>query len=427
MQQFSKKTLLSILRFLSIRILRKYQPRIIGVTGNVGKSSFKETLYTGLAPVVTVSKTEKSLPSEWSVPLVILQRPCGFGNPLSWLVTILVGIRMIIFRQPYPRVLIVELGADRPGDIESILKWLTPFDACITRLPEVPIHLEFFGSREAIVKEKALVARALPAEGLLLLNADDDAVLELSPETRARVITYGFAVKSQVRGKNFKLIYTEKEGISHVCGSRMDILIPGGQIFRMETNLIQKNLMGLVLGAVAYAYAREYPLEPVIEALTTHLPAIGRGTLIPGKSGSLIIDESYTASPVAVEAALETLGGIKASGKKIAILGDMHELGKESVAAHRELGKLVAKTADILVTVGEDALQITNLAFAYGIKKEAIFSFDTAREAGKYVATILAPGDVILCKGGEAMYMEKAVRYLMERPRDARTLLVRQD
>lgn len=427
MRTHIKKLLVFVLTFLAIRVLRKYQPQVIGVTGNVGKTSLKDMLSVGLSPLVAVRANEKSFNNEWGVPLTILGRPSGLGNPFSWLVTILVGVRMLLFRQPYPRVLVLELGADRPSDIESIVAWLRPTDGCITRLPEVPVHLEFFGSREALIHEKAALARALPSLGVLVLNADDPEVLALSIETRAQIVTYGFAPQAQIRGRNFRYRYTTQNGVSVVSGSSMDILVPGKDVLHIETACIQKNLMSLVLATVAYAYARDYSVERVVEALSDHVPSPGRGRLIPGKSGSLILDESYSASPASVETALQTIGSITTSGKKIALLGDMHELGAESVRAHRALGKIAAQTVDMLVTVGDEALQITNLAFAFGLKKDAIFCFDTPREAAKYIAPLLAPGDVVLCKGSPAMRMEKAVRFLMAEPRQAERLLVRQE
>lgn len=422
-----KKLLVFVLTFLAIRVLRKYKPQIIGVTGNVGKTSLKDMLFAGLSPLASVRQNQKSFNNEWGVPLTILGRPSGLHNPFSWLYTILLGVRMILFRQEYPRILILELGADHPSDIESIVKWLSPTDGCITRLPEVPVHLEFFGSREALVREKAALARVLPSEGVLILNADDADVLALSSETRAQIVSYGFSAHAQIRGKNFKYRYTTQDGVSIVSGSQMDIILPEGEVFHIETACIQKNLMGLVLATVAYAYARQYPVSRVVEALSGYVPSPGRGRLISGKGGALIIDESYSASPVAVETALETLGSITTSGKKIALLGDMHELGTESLRAHRALGKIAAQNVDILVTVGDEALQITNLAFAFGLKKDAIFCFDTPREAAKYIAPLLQPGDIVLCKGAPDIRMEKAVRFLMAEPRHAERLLVRQE
>ena len=153
MKSILKKIISSILIYQSKVILKKYKPFIISVTGSVGKTSTKDAIFSALSDNVHVRKSDKSFNSEIGVPLTILGCQNGWTDPLAWAMNILHGFELIIFKSDYPKFLVLEIGADHPGDIESISKWLVSDIVVITKIGEVPVHVEFFSSPEAPIKE----------------------------------------------------------------------------------------------------------------------------------------------------------------------------------------------------------------------------------------------------------------------------------
>jgi UDP-N-acetylmuramoyl-tripeptide--D-alanyl-D-alanine ligase len=181
-----------------------------------------------------------------------------------------------------------------------------------------------------------------------------------------------------------------------------------------------------VLGGIAGALALGMPLHTAAEAFSTHVPPPGRMRLIRGVHRSTLIDDTYNASPVAVMSALKTLGELK-SGRRIAVLGDMLELGAYSAQEHANSGEAASAHADILVTVGVRARRAAERALEVGMLPDSVLQFDTATDAAEHLVGILGEGDTVLLKGSQGMRMERAVKLLMERPEEAKNLLCRQD
>jgi UDP-N-acetylmuramoyl-tripeptide--D-alanyl-D-alanine ligase len=167
--------------------------------------------------------------------------------------------------------------------------------------------------------------------------------------------------------------------------------------------------------------------EHIIEALKHHKTPRGRMKLIPGLKDTLLIDDTYNSSPIAVHAALESLQKLKQLGRKIAVLGDMMELGQYSVEEHKNVGKAAAAMVDILVTVGVRSRGTAEAALDAGMSELNILQFDTSQEAGKYLESVIKPGDIILIKGSQSIRMERTVYEIMSNPEESRNLLVRQD
>src|SRR3989338_1816365 len=161
MKNLFKKLIVFIITLQARAVLRKYKPMIVAVTGSVGKTSTKDAIYAVLSKSARVRKSEKSFNSEIGLPLTILGAPNAWSNPFRWLANIVDGLFLIWFDAPYPEWLVLEVGADRPGDIRSLAGWLPVDIAVITRLPEVPVHVEFFDSPEAVVEEKASLIDAI--------------------------------------------------------------------------------------------------------------------------------------------------------------------------------------------------------------------------------------------------------------------------
>ncbi|OHA20110.1 MAG: hypothetical protein A2836_01470 [Candidatus Taylorbacteria bacterium RIFCSPHIGHO2_01_FULL_45_63] len=426
-KSFFKKTIAAILELEAKLLLWKYHPRIVAVTGSVGKTSTKDALHTIFSAFFFVRKSQKSFNSELGVPLTILGFGNGWNNPLLWAGTILRGLIMFILPHEYPKWLILEVGADRPGDIKRISKWLFSDVVVITRLSKVPVHVEFFASPEKVVEEKASLIKTLREGGTLVLNADDDDVNSLQSLYRGGSITFGFAKESAFRASHYKILYApEKEGGS-----------PLGITFKVEheNNCFPVSVKGVIgkqhvypaLAALTAGFSRGLNMIKMIEAYETHAPASGRMRLIMGIKNTTIIDDTYNASPVALFEALESLQEIKSHGRKIAVLGDMLELGKYSIPEHKEAGNKAAGVANFLVTVGIRARDIAEGALQNGMDEEKIIQFEYSKDAGVYLQNILQVGDTVLVKGSQGMRMERVVEEIMANPDQASELLVRQE
>jgi UDP-N-acetylmuramoyl-tripeptide--D-alanyl-D-alanine ligase len=430
MRTILKKILAAVLRFEASLVLRRYRPRVIAITGSVGKTSTKDAVFAVVAPGVRARKSEKSFNSELGLPLTILGRPNAWGNPLRWAENIIDGLIVLISsalpagRQRYPEWLVLEVGADRPGDISSLESWLATDVAVITRLPEVPVHVEFFSSPQAVKEEKASLLNTLKPGGAAVLYGDDPEVAALRERVPgARVLTFGFSEGVDVRAHDVSLL-TGRRG--EPAGMRALVRVEGHEGVLEIRGAIGAHAIMPALAAVAVGKVLGKDLPAIVLALKSYEPPRGRMRLVSGGKDTLIIDDTYNSSPAAVAAALDTLGALP-HGRKIAVLGDMLELGRHSSTEHKKAGAKAAQTADLLVTVGFRARDIAQGAQDSGMPEKLILQYEHAERAGKELKTFLEPGDIVLIKGSQSIRMEKIVEELMEEPERAPELLVRQD
>lgn len=424
MKSFFKKIIVGILTLEARIALTRFKPKIVAVTGSVGKTSAKDAIHAVLATKFFIRKSEKSFNSEIGAPLTILGLPNGWNNPLAWLV-ILVSGALSLFRRKYPDWLILEIGADRPGDIRKLASWIKPDVVVITRFAKVPVHVEFFASPQQVIEEKMNLARALKENGILVLNGDDDDILEAKNEIRRRTILYGFNQNVLVKASNEQIIYPPAGGPAGMAfkvdcaGSSVPVKIPG---------VLGRQVIYAALTALAVANSQNINLLEVAEALENLATPPGRMKILKGIKNSLIIDDSYNSSPVALEEALLTLKNLTDSGgRKIAVLGDMLELGKHSIDEHRRAGALAGNFVDLLVTVGERTESFAVGALAVGLAPQKIVRLENSRQAGEYLDPVITAGDIILIKGSQGMRMERVVEEIMAEPENKEKLLVRQE
>ena len=429
MKNIFKKTVVWVITLQARAVLRKYKPKIVAVTGSVGKTSTKDAIYAVLAKSARVRKSEKSFNSEVGLPLTILGVPNAWSNPFRWLQNIIDGIFILIFTVQYPEWLVLEVGADRPGDIRSLAAWLPVDVAVITLLPEMPVHVEFFNSPEAVIEEKAALIDAIKPGGVLALFADDPRTLGLQhrlPAPDARIITFGFSEGAEVRGEHIALL-TEDGKDEWPIGMTATITADGISVPLEVTGAVGAHAFLPALAAAAVGCALHHPLGDIVGALESYDPPPGRMRLIRGIKGTLIIDDTYNSSPAATTAALVTLGMIKNKGKKIAALADMMELGRHSTDEHRKIGADAAKHADLLLTVGFRARDIAQGALDNGMPDNTILQFEDSGKAGAELQNLLQEGDCVLVKGSQSMRMERMVEEIMAEPERVEELLVRQD
>ena len=429
MKNLFKKLIVFIITLQARAVLRKYKPMIVAVTGSVGKTSTKDAIYAVLSKSARVRKSEKSFNSEIGLPLTILGAPNAWSNPFRWLQNIIDGVFMLVFNAQYPEWLILEVGADRPGDITSLSKWLPVDIAVITLLPEMPVHVEFFDSADAVIEEKAAIIDAIVPGGVLALFADDPRTLGLQhrlPAPDARIITFGFSSASDVRGEHVALL-SEDGKESWPIGMTAEISYNGTSVPLRIAGAVGAHAFLPALAAAAVGAALHKPLGDIAGALESYDPPPGRMRLVRGIKNTLIIDDTYNASPAATAAALTTLGMITTKGRKIAVLADMMELGRHSTEEHRKIGEQVAKHADMLVTVGFRARDIAAAALDNGMPDNAILQFEDSGKAGAELQNLIKEGDYVLVKGSQSMRMERVVEEIMAEPDRAEELLVRQD
>ncbi len=426
MKSLLKNIVIKILTWESKVVIKKYNPKIIAITGSVGKTSTKDAIFCVLEPFFFVRKSEKSFNSEVGVPLTILGIPNGWNNPFIWLKNIFEGLALIILPNNYPKWLVIEIGADAPGDILKITEWIKPDITVVTRLSKVPVHVEFFPSPEDVFREKSYLVSALKKDGVLVINSDDEDVLAFRSLVDNKTILFGVGSSAEVVGSNLHIVYSEQDGRKEPTGVAFEVVYgkDGGEV--MIRNGLGIQQMYPALAAVAVGVALSIPLDKIIASFEKHSPSLGRMRIIKGIKNSIIIDDTYNSSPVALAEALNTLVSLKTSGRKIAVLGDMLELGIFSADEHKKAGANVT-FADLLFTVGIRARRIAEGALNAGMSETKIFQYESSREAGRDLEIMMKEGDVVLVKGSQGVRMERVVEEVMAEPEHKWKLLVRQD
>ncbi len=424
MKAIFKNIVVAALIWESQMILAKYKPKIVAVTGSVGKTSTKDAIFTVMSHFFHVRKSEKSFNSDIGIPLTIIGCANAWSDPVLWLKNILQGLFLIVFPHHYPEWLVLEVGADRPGDIQNITRWLKPDVAVVTAFAKVPVHVEFFAGREAVIREKQYLVEALKHDGILVANGDDDDVMRMKDASKNKAIVYGTDAVADLVGSDSQIHYgpnKEIDGMTFKVQSENNI-VP----IVIRGSLGMQNMYS-ALAALAVGLSQKVNLVKAAEAFLDHETPRGRMRIIPGIKGSTVIDDTYNSSPIAVASALATLKNINTKGTKIAVLGDMLELGKHSVDEHYRAGKQAAETADILIAIGIRARKIAEGALDAGMPDGNIFEYDTAAEVKTELANMVKKHDIILVKGSQSMRMERIVEALMAAPEQAKDLLVRQD
>lgn len=422
MKSIFKKIVVYILTLEAQIILKRTRPKIIAITGSVGKTSIKDSVYTVLKGTLHVRKSEKSFNSDIGVPLSVLGLPNGWNSPILWLKNIIDGMFLIFHPTAYPKFLVLEMGVDRPGDMDKLTSWIKPDVVVLTRFPDVPVHVEFFNSPEAVIEEKMKLVNALKPDGVLVYNQDDVHAEKIAKSIFQKSIGYS------------------RYSLSPYTASGDTMVYENGQVVGFEfilTHLAEAVTMR-VLGSLGIQHAYNYAaatavasvfdisIQKCAEALNTHIPPQGRMRIIHGIKNTLIIDDTYNSSPTASEQALKTLGELRGIRRRIAVLGDMMELGQFSIQEHERIGKLVAQYADVLVTIGVRARGFSKGALHAGMGPKDIFEYDDALRAGREIQTFIKEGDVLLVKGSQSIRAERFVEELMIEPQRAEELLVRQ-
>lgn len=423
MKNVLKKIVVAVLTFEAKVLLNRTKPTIIAITGSVGKTSTKDAIFTVLKNHKKTRMSQKSFNSEIGVPLSILGLPNGWDNPFTWFKNFFDGFIIAFFSRNYPEVLVLECGVDRPGDMANLTKWMKPDIVVMTRLPDVPAHVEYFVTPEAVVAEKMELLKALKPNGVFIYNHDDMKLQEAVTSVRQQAIGFARYLPTHYMASADAIVYHNDEPVgSTFTLSHLNEKTP----IKVMGSIGMQNAY-VVAAAAAVAAQFDVSLESVAASMLEHASPAGRMRMIPGIKGSLIIDDTYNSSPVAVEAALTSLSEIRGAKRKIAIIGDMLELGQFSSRAHEKVGEQVPKCADVLFTVGVRARKIAETAVEFGMHEKFVFQHDDSARAGRELQNFVQPGDVILIKASQGVRAEKIVEEIMAHPEQAASLLVRQD
>jgi UDP-N-acetylmuramoyl-tripeptide--D-alanyl-D-alanine ligase len=341
----------------------------VGITGSVGKTTTKEATAAALGARYRVLRTPASHNNEIGVPLTFLRQ------------------------EPTHEVAVVELGFYVPGEIADLSLLVRQRIGIVTTIPEIPVHFARTPSVEAIVNGKAELIEALPADGVAILNADDPRVRGMASRTTARVMLYGESADADIRATEVRDLGLEGTRFTvEAWGERAEAHLP----------LPGRHLLVSALSALGAAVALDVPLDESAIGLATlerpaHLMSVRRAADI------VVIDDSYNSSPAAVQAALAVLRDVP--GRRVAVLGDMRELGTLSVGAHEAVGVEVARSADALVAVGELAATIAAAAERNGMR--VVHRAADGGEALVRLRQLLRPGDTVLVKGSRALALDK--------------------
>jgi len=360
---------LTALQQLAAWYRRRFAPAwVVGITGSVGKTSTKEVVAALVSAHLPTLKSPRSYNSESTLPLVALQM------------------------DDTHQAAVFEMGMYTAGEIALLAHIAQPNIGVVTTVG--PSHLERMGSIERIAAAKAELIQALPATGVAILNGDDERVAAMAGLTVARVVRYGLHADADVRAVDIV-----PQGLA---GTQFRVLAPG------IDDVVHLHAPGLhqvrnLLAGIAVGITIGIPWATMRTAINNITQL--RFVLYSGISNTQIIDDSYNAAPTSMRAALELLGTVQS--RRVAVLGDMRELGHIEESAHSEVGQWVAGVADVLIAVGSRGRWI-----AEGARQAGMTAVATAPDAQAALAVVRAhiqPGDCVLIKGSRAMAMEQIV------------------
>lgn len=418
MKIFLKKMVLWILRRLAKRRIKNFKGKVVAVTGSVGKTSTKDAIFAILNTRMRVRRSKKSMNSEFGLPLTVLDIDSGYNSAVKWGWLLLKALYHSLMRD-CSEVLLLEFGVDKPGDMKYLTSIVHPDVAVITKI--APVHLEEgqFKNVEEIFEEKSKIVEKLKENGKAIINTDDPLLVKFAKKLPSKtLISVGSDKNCDFK---FSKVKSSIEGISFIAQHDH-----AGYEARLGVLGEQHVYMSML--AIACASLFGFDTEESLKCLENFKLPPGRMSVIEGENNSTILDSSYNASPEAVKEALKTLKDVAGKKRKIAVLGNMNELGEKSEELHAEIGVLVPNFADILLTVGSTAKLIAENAIKKGMDEKDVFSFGSAKDAADFFKKKIQKGDIILVKGSQnSVRLEIFVKEIMANPEDAPTLLVRQE
>lgn len=354
---------------------RRFDPITVGITGSIAKTSSKEAIAAVLAGRYRTLKSQGNENNEIGLPLTVLRLD-----------------RTV-------EALVLEMGMYVEGEIADLVRIGRPRIGVVTAVQ--PVHLSRMGSIEAIELEKGRLVEGLPGDGVAVLNADDPRVARMAARTPARVLTYGLGPA------DVEAAAVEPAGTK---GMRFRLRTPAGER-DAAIPVVGRHAVHNALAAAAVGLAAGLDLDEVVRGLAGTTTPEHRGELIR-LGGVTIVDDTYNAAPASMFAALDLLAGLR--GRRVAVLGEMLELGEQSAEGHRAVGRAAAAVVDLLVVVGEGAMGIAEGALEAGLEPERMLAAGDRETARELLAPRLVAGDVVLVKASRGIELDRLVADLRE-------------
>lgn len=424
-----KKLIQLKLKILAKMILAKYKPKVIGITGSIGKTSAKEAVFTVVSSKFNVRASQKNYNNEIGVPLTIIGSPSAGRSIFGWIKVFMTAGKIILFRdKDYPQVLVLEMGIDRPGDMDYLNSIVACEVGIITSIGQN--HMEYFGSLGKIKKEKLKLIENLKKGGIAVLNFDNKTVKDSAILVKSKILSYGLKSNAILRAENIKIsnkdFSNENKGDIKIS---FDLIYKEAKSSATLVGSFGDAAVSSALAGISAGLAIGMSLDEASKAVSGFRMPPGRMNLIPGIKHTLIIDDTYNSAPQSVISTLEAINKIELQDGafRFAVLGDMLELGSYTEEGHQLVGsKLLEADIDVLVAVGERSRDIIRGAKNAGMRDEFIFHFGESESAGRFVQERIKQGDLIFVKGSQGVRMEKIVKEIMADPLRAEELLVRQ-
>jgi UDP-N-acetylmuramoyl-tripeptide--D-alanyl-D-alanine ligase len=362
-------------------VRRRSGARVTAVTGSAGKTTTKEIAAEFLSSRYRVFRNKGNLNNHIGLPLSLLEL------------------------RSRPDVAVVELGMNHPGEIRTLIGIAEPEVRVWTNVGDA--HIGHFGSPEAIADAKAEITEQADRDDVLIANADDTRVMERAGQFRGRLVTFGINRDADVRA-----IGVQQKGIA---GTEATVVTHRGEV-RIETPLPGLGNLANVLAATAVALEFDVSLDAVKQHAAHLSAAKHRGELLRLPGGITLLDDSYNSSPAALKRALEVVAATTGSARKVAVLGEMLELGSLATALHRECGAAAAAAGlDLLITVGgPPAADLAAAAVNAGMPDRAVSYVATSEQAATAALGVVRPGDLVLVKGSRGIGTDIVVERLKE-------------
>lgn len=411
MKTFARRIIVIFFGWQVRRLRKKNNFKVIAVAGSTGKTSTKLAIARVLGAAMNVKYQDGNYNDPISVPLIFFGHSLpNIYNPAAWLWLLLKNELQLLKNYPYKAV-VIELGTDYPGTMAKFKNYIKADIGVLTSIS--PEHMEYFKDLDAVFAEESVIAELSKA---LIVNADlcDAGYIAKLSNPPA---TYSLKLPADYEMKNINFS-------SNGCG--FEVFKAGAALLKTNHTAISEPQLYSVLSAIAVANKLGLQPETIIEGLAKIKPVPGRMQILKGIKNSTIIDDSYNASPQATQAALHTLYRIKAP-QKIAILGNMNELGDYAELEHTRIGELCdPKKVDWVITLGPDANKyLAKAALNNGCQ---VKSFDNPHDAGEYVKDLIKDGAVVLVKGSQnKVFAEEAIKVFLADASDTAKLVRQSD
>jgi UDP-N-acetylmuramoyl-tripeptide--D-alanyl-D-alanine ligase len=364
------------LQRLAQSIRTQYDPLVIGITGSAGKTTTKEMIATLIATERPTHKSWGNFNNQIGAPLCMNNMPDG------------------------AEVVVSEMGMNHAGEIAEIAGLMRPNVGVYTNI--APVHIEFFGTIEGIAAAKRELLENVVPGGTVIVNNDNEHVVRISRDFEGRRVTYGIENDAQYRATNIR-----ERGL---LGTRFT-LVAEGATRELELALPGRHNLDNLLAAIATARAVGISWGGIERGVTEVKPAYHRGIVIPF-NGATIYDDTYNSNPYALARTLQLMTQADAAGRRIAVIGDMLELGEQELQFHGDAGRQIPRSIDVVIGVGGRTQALLDGAREAGFADESLHHFADAQAAGAFLKTFVQPGDLVLIKGSRGVGLDQAVAIL---------------